>query len=319
MAAPPDVAGVLLVDKPTGPTSFDVVRQVKRLVGVKSAGHTGTLDPLASGLLVICTGDATRIASFLTDGRKEYEGVVRFGTTTDTLDAQGTVLETRDATGLSREAVEAALATFLGKQLQIAPMYSARKHEGKRLYELARAGEEVERAPTEIEIDAIDLLDWTPPEATVRVKCSKGTYIRTLAADLGAKLGTGAHLRALRRLASGALHVREAATLQALEEAAATGGRPALLARMLSVETALVELPALQLDERRAFSVGFGNALDAAAHMALGLPLHPVGTRLRLLGPEGLVVAVGEVTAPSHVRLLRVLRPLTGPGLYKGP
>jgi tRNA pseudouridine55 synthase len=312
-----EVSGVLLVDKPVGPTSFDVVRQVKRLFGVKSAGHTGTLDPNASGLLVLCLGDATRIATFLGDGEKEYEGVVRFGETTDTLDAQGIVLERRDATGIEAAQVESALAQMTGVQQQAAPMYSARKVDGRRLYELAREGKEVERTPKEVVIDELRLASWTPPDATIFVRCSRGTYVRVIAAELGEKLGTGAHLAALRRLSSGNLHVRDAVTPQSLEEDLQEGGPDALVARLHSVEVALSELAEVKLDARLAASVAFGNALDEAAHRTLGLPPHPRGRKRRLTGPDGLVIAVGESDGAGTIRLLRVLRPRTGPGNYR--
>lgn len=314
MSQPDSLSGVVLVDKPGGITSFDVVRRVKRLFRVRSAGHTGTLDPMATGLLPVCLGDATRIATFITDGDKEYEGVARFGVTTDTLDAEGTVLETRDASALTEAQVRAAVDALAGVQSQVAPMYSARKVDGKRLYELARAGVEVEREAREITVLESELLDWTPPDARFRVRCSKGTYVRVLAQSLGETLGCGAHLSFLRRTGTGAFHVRDALPLEELEKLAPD----ALTAQLRTVEQALEELPAIHLDERRAASVGFGNAPDAAALQALGV--EPPGTDrpLRLVDPDGLVVAVGEMDARGGVKLLRVLRARVGPGLYRG-
>lgn len=305
----PDPSGVLLVDKPLGPTSFDVVRRVRRALKVKAAGHTGTLDPAASGLLPVCLGDATRIATFLTDGDKEYEGVVRFGATTDTLDAAGEILEQRDASHLTLDAVQGAVAAMVGPSLQAPPMYSARRVDGKRLHQLAREGVEVEREARPIVIHAIELLSFAIPEATIRVRASKGTYIRVIAQDLGEALGCGAHLAALRRTGSGNFQVADALPLEQIEEAPDEAR-----ARLLTVEQALSFLPALQLDERHAMSVAFGNPLDRGMQTRLGLQAPEVGGRYRLLDPAGNVVAVGEANETRVVKLLRVLRAKQGPG-----
>lgn len=302
-----DPTGVLLVDKPAGPTSFDVVRRVRRALKVKAAGHTGTLDPAATGLLPVCLGDATRIATFLTDGDKEYEGVVRFGATTDTLDAAGEILEQRDASHLTREAVEAAVAAMVGPSLQAPPMYSARRVDGKRLHELAREGVEVEREARPIVIHAMQVLSFDPPEATVRVRATKGTYIRVIAQDLGETLGCGAHLAALRRTGSGEFRIADALPLEQIEEAPDR-------VHLLTIEQALEFLPALQLDERHALSVAFGNPVDHAMQRRLNLPPPAPGSRYRLLDPQGLVVAVGEANEAGVVKLLRVLRARQGPG-----
>ena len=180
-----DLCGVVVVDKPSGPTSFDVVRRVKGLFKAKRCGHTGTLDPTATGVLPICIGDATKIASFVSDGEKEYDAVVRFGATTDTQDSAGRTLETKPLEGLTEDRVRAALEGFVGLIEQTPPMYSARKVDGKRLYELARAGEEVEREARQVYIAEATLLWFRPPDAGIFVRCSKGTYLRTLAHDLG--------------------------------------------------------------------------------------------------------------------------------------
>lgn len=312
----PDLTGVLLVDKPSGPTSFDIIRVVKRLAQTKSAGHTGTLDPLATGLLTVCLGDATRIVQFLQDGEKEYEGVVRFGITTDTYDAEGRITDSREmeAKSLTREQVEQVVGNLVGVRDQVPPMYSAIKKDGVRLYELAREGIEVDRDARQIVVSEARLLDWTPPDATILVRCSKGTYIRSIAMSLGEELGTGAHLAALRRTGSGALHVRDAVSLRALEDDVAERGRKAVVARLVSVETALTDLAEIKLDSRRAASVAYGNALDAAALATLQTPALPRGRRVRLTGPDGLVVAVGESDGAGQVKLVRVLRPRSGPG-----
>lgn len=310
------VNGVLLVDKPVGPTSFDVVQRVRKALRTKKAGHTGTLDPNASGLLAVCLGDATRIATFLVEGTKSYRGTVRFGVTTDTLDPQGTVLETRDASHLTRGAVEAAVAGLVGVQSQVAPMYSAKRVGGKRLYELAREGEEVEREAFDVTIEEARVEAFENPDATIFVRCSKGTYIRTIAQTLGELLGTGAHLATLRRLASGQFDVTRALPLAEIER---RGPEGTLASEILTVEQALQALPALALDERRAIAVSFGNALLPEHHELLGLPLLAAGSKARLVAPDGLVIAVGESDGAGTVKLLRVLRSRTGPGTHVRP
>ncbi|MFM2154099.1 MAG: hypothetical protein RL199_2534 [Pseudomonadota bacterium] len=307
-----DVHGVLLVDKPVGPTSFDVVQRVRRALGVRKAGHTGTLDPNATGLLAVCLGDATRLVPFLMAGEKSYRGVVRFGLTTDTLDAAGTALRTRDASGLTHDAVRSAVSGLEVVTSQVAPMYSAKRVDGERLHEAARRGEEVERAPFPVRILEARLESFEPPDATVFVRCSKGTYIRSLAETLGDVLGTGAHLAGLRRLSSGTLSVEDAIPLEAVERLG-----PGAVERLISTEEALAELPGLQLDARTAASVAFGNALGPSEHAALSLPSQEAGTLVRLVDPEGLVVAVGEATGPEAVRLVRVLKARVGPGLHR--
>jgi tRNA pseudouridine55 synthase len=309
-----EFSGVLLVDKPSGPTSFDVVRRVRTLLKVKRAGHTGTLDPLATGLLPVCVGDATRIASWLGEGEKEYRGTVRFGERTDTQDAAGKVTETRDASGLQREAVETALRGLTGVIDQQTPMYSARRVEGRHLYEIAREGGEVERGSRTVVIDEARLEEWTPPDATIFVRCSTGTYIRTIADDLGQAVGTGAHLRALRRVATGSLSVADAQPLDRLMELARTGGPAAVAPLLLSVETALQEMPGLKLDAHRAAAVAFGNPLGPADLAALRAPPFPRGRKVRLLGPDDLIVAVAESDGEGKLVLLRVLRARSGPG-----
>ena len=217
MTATLDEGGLLLVDKPVGPTSFDVVQRVKRALKSRKAGHAGTLDPNATGLLLVAVGEATRLLPFLTAEEKSYRGVVRFGVTTDTLDIAGQVLEERDASHLTREQVEAAVTALLGITSQVAPMYSAKRVDGRRLHELAREGTTIERTPFPVTIHQSTLESFEPPDATIFVRCSKGTYIRTLAETLGERLRTGAHLAALRRLSSGRFSVDGALPLETVE------------------------------------------------------------------------------------------------------
>ncbi|MCF6290910.1 MAG: tRNA pseudouridine(55) synthase TruB [Desulfobacterales bacterium] len=210
-AEKPITAGVFLVDKPVGPTSFAMVRLVRRALGIKKVGHAGTLDPFASGLLVICAGrPATRLISCFMEGDKEYAATMRLGVETDTQDCEGRVVNQRPVPDLTLAAMHRCLAGFIGEQLQEPPCFSALKYKGKPLYYYARKGIEVKKEARRIEIKALDCLGLDKDTLAVRVVCSKGTYIRTLAADIGAALGCGAHLVALRRLRSGPFSVTAA-------------------------------------------------------------------------------------------------------------
>lgn len=222
--------GVVVADKPAGVTSHDVVYRARRLYKTKRVGHTGTLDPDATGVLVLCLGYATRVAEYLSSARKSYVAEVVFGVETDTQDASGEVLAERSAAQLTEADVRALCVRFTGEQTQIPPMVSALHHEGKRLYELAREGITVERAPRDIEIFSCDLLEFTHgerPVARIEVACSTGTYIRTLSADMGAAVGTGAMMRSLRRSEVGdgnrPFTLQESFTLEQLQELAEAG------------------------------------------------------------------------------------------------
>ncbi|MGC5800612.1 tRNA pseudouridine(55) synthase TruB [Ralstonia pseudosolanacearum] len=248
-----DVHGVLLLDKPIGWSSNDALIRAKRLLWAKKAGHTGTLDPLATGLLPLCFGEATKFSQDLLEADKTYEAVVRLGIRTSTADAEGEVLSERPV-AVTPEQLRAAIGRFVGEIDQVPPMHSALKKDGKPLYEYARAGQTVERAARRVTIRAIDVLatdlDAAAPTVTLRVCCSKGTYIRTLGEDLGEALGCGAHLVALRRTQVGSLTLDGAVTLEALE-AASEVQRAALLA---PVDALLQTLPRVELgaeDSRR--------------------------------------------------------------------
>ena len=299
-------SGVVVVNKPSGPTSFDVVRRVKGLFKVKRCGHTGTLDPTGTGVLPICVGEATKVAGFIADGEKEYEATVRFGQVTDTQDAAGRVLETRPVGDLREDETRDALRGFVGLVLQTPPMYSARKVEGKRLYELARAGEEVEREARAVHIEEARLTGFDPPDARVFVRCSKGTYLRTLAHDLGERLGVGAHLRDLRRLRVGPFGIEEAVGLDVLMSAAKTG-REELHKHLLPVARALEGLAELRLDPHLSRRVAHGHAPGPADLSRLRAPPFPRGRRVRLVDPEGKVLAVAESDGVGTLKLLRVL------------
>ncbi len=236
--------GVLLLDKPIGLSSNDALIRAKRLYQAKKAGHTGTLDPLASGLLPLCFGEATKFSQDLLDADKTYEATMRLGIRTTTGDAEGEAVETRDVGCNERDVLE-ALARFRGDIVQIPPMYSALKRDGKPLYEYARAGQVVEREGRTVTVHALELLACALPDVTFRVTCSKGTYVRTLAEDIGEVLGCGAHLVALRRTGVGALTLEHAVTLDALSDATAAE-RDAWLQ---PVDALLSTFPAVHLDE----------------------------------------------------------------------
>lgn len=237
--------GFLVIDKPAGWTSFDVVARVRRLVGVRKVGHAGTLDPAATGVLPVAVGHATRVLEYLSASDKTYLAGVTFGVETDSHDRDGEVTATRDASFLTRERVEQALTGFRGAITQIPPMHAALKVNGQRLYDLARRGEAVERAPRPLVINRLTLEDWRPPTATLLVDCSKGTYIRALARDLGAGTGAGAYLSSLVRTRTGPFTLDQAITLDDLAAADLPAAWPELA---IPADAVLADWPALVLD-----------------------------------------------------------------------
>jgi tRNA pseudouridine55 synthase len=218
MGQPKELEGVLLVDKPGAYTSHDVIARLRGKLRMRKIGHAGTLDPMATGLLIVLVGKATRVSQFIISLDKEYEGTVELGKTTDSQDADGEVRETRPVPPLTEAEVRAAMAGFLGDQYQLPPMFSAIKIGGVPLYKKARQGEEVEREPRFIRVMSWDLLRFASPRLDFRLRCTKGTYVRTLGHDLGTKLGCGAHLTALRRTATDRFHVSQALTLDQIQE-----------------------------------------------------------------------------------------------------
>ena len=215
---PREMEGVLLVDKPKGMTSHDVVYRLRRKLQMKRIGHAGTLDPMATGLLIMLIGKATRISQYLISIDKVYEGEVTLGVTTNSQDAEGEVMETRPVPPLTEEQVREAMTTFLGDQYQMPPMFSAIKIGGVPLYKLARKGEEVVREPRFIRVASLDLRSFASPKLTFNLACTKGTYVRTIAHDLGNKLGCGGHLSALRRTGSGQFTIAQCTTLDDIEK-----------------------------------------------------------------------------------------------------
>ncbi len=217
LGRPKELEGVLFVDKPRGCTSHDVVSRLRRKLGMKRIGHAGTLDPMATGLLIMLIGRATRVSQYLTNLDKEYEGTIELGTITNSQDADGEVMEKRPVPPFTEAGVRAVMQTFLGDQYQTPPMFSAIKVEGVPLYKMARKGEEIAREPRFIRVSSYDLTRFDPPRLDFRLRCSKGTYVRTLAHDLGQKLGCGAHLCALRRTATDRFRIDAALPLEEIE------------------------------------------------------------------------------------------------------
>ena len=255
------LTGILNVDKPPGLTSHDVVDVIRRVTGQRKVGHAGTLDPMATGVLLVCLGQATRVAEYLMAGRKRYRATVVLGSTTDTYDAEGEVLESGGRTDFERDELESALEAFTGQIEQVPPAYSAIKRDGQPVHRLARQGKPVELEPRPVEVYDITVLDWTPPALVVEVECSSGTYIRSLAHDLGQELGSGAHLGALVRLRSSHFGLKDAASLARLEEAFEQGEGEHYL---LPMDEALLDWPAAVLNTGQARRISQGQAIEGA-------------------------------------------------------
>lgn len=294
-----NVDGILLLDKPVGLTSNEALQKVKGLFRARKAGHTGSLDPLADGLLPLCFGGATKFSAFLLDADKRYRVRIRLGETTTTADAEGELIERRPVPELGSDAIEAVLERFTGSIEQLPPMYSALKYKGERLYNLARRGIEVERTPRTVEIHALRLLAWASPELDLDVHCSKGTYVRTLAEDIGVALGCGAHVSALRRTGVGPYGDASAIGLADLEARAQTG-LPALDALLLPMDSALAAWPAVRLSSDTAFYLGMGQPVL--------VPKAPTRGRVRLYGADGGFLGVGEILDDGRVAPRRLLQ-----------
>jgi len=293
---------VLIVDKPQGMTSHDVVVRLRRSSGIRKIGHSGTLDPAATGVMLVLVGRATKIARFLVELEKEYRGHMILGRTTDTQDAAGRVTGERDASGVTREQVEAAFARFVGEIEQVPPMVSAVKHEGTPLYVLARKGVEVERKPRTVTIERLRLLGFEPPRVAFGVVCSKGTYVRTLAADVGEVLGCGAHLGGLERVRVGEFGVGDARPLEELEELGKDVGEVGL-----SMYEALSAFPlvALEPDERDTVTTGGSIVVDVDR-----VPPGDVGYVRLTAGTDEELVAVGECGLSPDGSGERTVRPV---------
>lgn len=294
-------AGIVLVDKPGGLTSNRVLQRTKRLFQARKAGHTGTLDPMATGMLPICFGAATRVSGLMLESSKRYRVTGRFGIATDTGDSSGIPVAERDAPVLTIDELTPVIETFTGRIRQVPPMYSALKHGGRRLYELAREGREVPRQAREVEIHALAIESFEWPALTLSVHCSKGTYVRTLVADLAAALGTVAHVTSIRRLAVGPYAESQMVTLDTLETAAAEGLQ-SLDRWLLGVDTALVDRPAVTVSESDGTALRQGRCVLAAPAG------HPIGS-VRIYDAGGGFVGLGELAISGELRPVRIFPP----------
>ena len=292
------VNGILLLDKPQGMTSNAALQVVKRLYQARKAGHTGSLDPLATGLLPLCFGEATKVSGFLLDADKRYRVVCKLGERTTTGDAEGEVVEQRPVEGVTEAGLRKALEGFVGEIEQIPPMYSAVKHKGERLYKLARQGVEVEREARKIDIHSLELRDFSIPVFEIDVHCSKGTYVRTLVEDIGEQLGCGAHVTALRRLAVGPFDDSQMIDMAALEATAAEG-MAALDKLLLPMESGLSQWPGVRLSGDAAFYLRQGQPVL--------VPQAPTEGWVRLYEGESRFLGMGEILDDGRVAPRRLM------------
>ena len=294
-----DVHGVFLLDKPQGVSSNDIMQKVKRLFKANKAGHTGALDPLATGMLPICLGEATKFSQFLLDSDKRYVVTAKLGERTDTSDAEGQVVQSREV-NVAEADILAALPAFRGEILQVPTMFSALKHNGKPLYEYARAGITVEREARPITIFELKFIDYQAPFLTLEVHCSKGTYIRTLVDDLGEVLGCGAHVTMLRRLAVADYPIEEMMPIEDLVLLADSFPNSELDRLLLPMDTAVASLPQLNLTAEQTKAVGFGQRVKFENTQALnGL--------VRLFSENGQFLGIAEITAGNIIRPNRMV------------
>lgn len=289
-----DIHGVLLLDKPAGYSSSQAVQKVRWLFQARKAGHTGSLDPFATGMLPICLGEASKTAGFMLESSKTYLAQALLGQSTTTGDIEGEVVRQQPVPALDRADIESVLARFEGRIEQVPPMYSALKHKGQPLYRLARAGREVPREPRAVTIHAIEAVSWESPVLVFRVECSKGTYVRTLAENLAEALGSCAHLTALRRLTVGPFREPDMVTLDALEARVEAGTQDEVL---LPVDSGLVDWPVVTLAGEAEERFGHGNPVDGVVG-----PAGPV----RVYGSRGLL-GLGEVTADKLLKAKRLM------------
>ena len=280
------ISGVLVVDKPVGMTSHDVVQAIRNGTGLRRAGHTGTLDPRASGVLVILVGPAVRLSEYVSASDKRYQAIIRMGGKTDTFDADGKFTQDDRPINVTEQQFEDVLKTFVGEIEQTPPPYSAVKVQGRKAYEMARAGEEVELAPRKINVYHLEVLEWAPPEIVLDVHCSSGTYVRSLANDLGKELGCGAYLVGLRRTKSGRFTLREATPLRKLQEAFVTGSWYQYL---IPAAEALAEWTAVELSPDQVEEVKHGHRVKASPEAQPGL--------VRGVSMAGELIAIMDLTS----------------------
>jgi tRNA pseudouridine55 synthase len=296
------IDGILVLDKPQGVSSNQALQAVKRLYFAAKAGHTGSLDPLATGVLPLCFGEATKFSRFLLDADKAYTSTFVLGAQTDTGDSEGSIIATADASHVSAADVEKVLPQFRGSCEQVPPMYSALKQDGQPLYKLARAGQEVERKPRPVVISALDLLAFRPGEQAeldVHIACSKGTYVRTLAEDIGEALGCGAHVSALRRTKAGPFTEESAVSMTALEGLKNNEAYAEMDALLLPADAALGNLPMVQLTESGGFYIRQGQPVL--------VPNSPCSGMVRVGLESGEFLGVGEILDDGRVAPRRLI------------
>jgi tRNA pseudouridine55 synthase len=281
--------GVLVVDKPRGPTSHDVVARVRRWVKPSRVGHTGTLDPAATGVLVVCIGASTRLARFLAADTKHYEGEIVLGASTDTYDAEGRILDQRPFDGIDLDRVKSAAASLTGRLAQVPPLWSAKRVGGRRAYEMARAGESPALPAVPVQVDRFDIEALGDGRARFQVECSAGTYVRSLAHDLGQLLGCGAHLASLRRVRSGPFDLSGALTLEGVEKA---GEERRLGEHVRSLDLLGLGMPAVRLTPEGARSASSGSRIPPG--QMTGPATAGPGGMIRLISPEGRLLAIAE-------------------------
>ena len=275
--------GIFNINKPTGMTSHDVVAIIRKHLKQKRVGHTGTLDPLASGVLPICVGQATRVAEYLSESGKAYQADINFGTATDTYDAEGTITATASTADLTLNMIQETLEQFRGPQMQNPPLYSAIKIQGQPAYKRARAGEVIVLEPRPIVIHSLEMLEWNPPRLTLAVECSKGTYIRSLAHDLGMQLGCCAYLEALVRTRSGPFTLSDSITIEQFADAVETNS---IQHYLFPLDNALEQYPAMKLDVETAKRIKHGNTFKKPVANNSGLA--------RVYDTNGAFIALAE-------------------------
>jgi tRNA pseudouridine55 synthase len=293
-----DITGIVVIDKPSGHSSNHVLQQVKRLFDAKKAGHTGSLDPLASGVLPICLGEATKLSGYLLDADKQYAVTCKLGITTDSGDADGEVIAEQPIPEFDETGLRTILDSFIGEQDQVPPMFSALKYQGQPLYKLARQGIEVERKSRRIRIYEIELLDCSYDSFTLSVRCSKGTYIRTLVEDISHKLGTGGHVTMLRRTGVAGYTLEDAVSLEQLTERRESGELAVLDKLLEAAENALPDWPVVNLDEAASKTLSFGQSIQVEQDFECA--------NVRLFDQNEKFMGLGEMTPEGVVKPKRL-------------
>jgi tRNA pseudouridine55 synthase len=313
--------GVLVIDKPSGITSFAVIRRLKKWLGEEKIGHTGTLDPLATGVLPLCFNQATKLVPFLMEGDKEYEVTMKLGVETDTQDSTGKVIRETGMLRIDEDILLSTFKSFEGKIKQLPPMYSALKFRGKPLYKLARQGIDLKREEREVEIKSIQLKDVEPPNCSFTVCCSKGTYIRTLCADIGIKLSCGAHLVKLRRLRTGPFTLKDSISLEEAEMRSKAG---LLQEKIIPLAEALPHFSPIVLGTNLLEKVRRGMNIFPLDLKTVFLPTVKTGEKVKILSPEGELLAVAELLMDTPIQdfsngqgVFRLNRVFVTPGLTR--